>query len=244
MNPSRPPLAPRAWLAAALALACSAGWPQARTTELSWTGQPRSYDVVAEPYLVTGWGAARFGMTVDEVTALIRTSQPAPDVLREDTDPVQRTRVLTLVVPGQAPGPGPATINYVFGASSQRLAAINIAWVLEGNPDAAQRAQLLAAGTRAVAGLVGYQWAPLATARGHVVAPGAVILFAGRDPQGAGIEVRVDGVALELQRPLSASGQVAEPERRSAPPGPARLRIAVAAQPDRPDVYRLPPGQF
>ena len=57
MNPSRPPLAPRAWLAAALALACSAGWPQARTTELSWTGQPRSYDVVAEPYLVTGWGA-------------------------------------------------------------------------------------------------------------------------------------------------------------------------------------------
>ena len=227
-------------LAVALLVGCAQAWAQARVIEFSWTGQPRSYAVHAAPYRIAGHGAARFGMTFDEVAATVG----AGATRQETTDPMQRTRVLTVAVPGLAPGPGPATINYVFGAGSDRLEAVNVAWVLEGDPSPAQREQLLAAGTAAVADLVGHQWEPLSTARGHVVAPGSVILFAGRDASGAGIEVRVDGIALDVQRPLTATGAVAETDRRAAPAGPARLRIAVAKRPDKPDVYRLAPGLF
>ena len=231
--------------AAVLALPLSA-LSQMRPIEISWTGQPDSYLREAEPYSVQGWRSARFGMSRDEVLAAIRADFPQlpGDGVREEVDPVQQTRTLTLVTQNLAPAPGTATVNYVFGATSQRLAAVNVAWIAEGNPGAAERQGLMAGGTSLVGQLVGYFWEPLSTARGHVIGPGSVILFAGRDEAGGGVEVRLDGVALDVEKPLSAAGTVTPPERRTAPPGPARLRLAVAAQPDRPDIRRLAPGLF
>ncbi len=208
---------------------------------ISPTGQPRGYTLRFEPYQITGWGRARFGMSEAEVRAAIAQEFPDAGPVAQTTEPSQGTLVLTVVVPKAEPGPGPATISYVFGASSRTLAAVNVSWLAPGDATPAQRRALIAAGSELLAGLLGSYWAPLTTARGHVLAPGVVILFASRDPQGHGIEVRLDGVPLDLQRP-SSNGVPRPLERMVAPPGSARLRLSVVADPLRPDVRRPPSG--
>lgn len=215
----------------------------ARPIGLTATGQPATYDLHFEAYRVQGYGPAQFGMPADVVRAVVAKSYPGASPLSETTDPVGRTQVLTTVVPQLAPGPGPATISYVFGATTKKLVAVNVHWIAAGDATPAQRQAMLEAGTQVVAGLVGSYWAPMSTARGHVLAPGVVILFASRDAEGHGIEVRLDGVALDVQR-ASTNGSARPLERIAPPPGSARLRVAVVANPQRPDVYRVTPGSF
>lgn len=210
---------------------------------ISPTGQPRNYAMTFRPYQLQGYGRARFGMTPDEVKAVIAADYAGASAPKEDIDRVTRTRTLVVMVPTLAPGPGPATLSFVFGAQSQRLAAINVYWIAPGEATAQQREAIIAAGSQVLAGLVGSYWAPMSTARGHVLAPGVVILFASRDAAGHGIEVRLDGVPLAVQRP-ARDGKPRPLERMPAPPGPARLRLAISADPDHPDVFRLPAGSF
>lgn len=217
---------------------------------ISFTGQPTSFLVQSEPYVVQGFGRARLGMSMDEVKASIAADYPQVLSTKEDDDAVDRTRSMAILVPALAPAPGRATISFVFGHRSQRLAAINIAWVLEGEPSDAQRDALLAAGTQLTGALVGYQWNVGSFIRGHVPAPGTLVMFSGQDAQGGGVEVRLDGVALAMEQRVDnseASGGAASARaalRVPAPKGAARLRYSLVAQVDRPDVYRPAPGSF
>lgn len=217
---------------------------------ISFTGQPTSFLVQSEPYVVQGFGRARLGMSMDEVRASIAADYPQVLSTRQDDDAVDRTRSMAILVPALAPAPGRATISFVFGHRSQRLAAINIAWVLEGEPSAAQRDALLAAGTQLTGALVGYQWNVGSFIRGHVPAPGTLVMFSGQDAQGGGVEVRLDGVALAMEQRAAnaqASGAAASAPaalRVPAPKGAARLRYSLVAQVERPDVYRPAPGSF
>jgi hypothetical protein len=230
----------RSQLAAGLcfALLFSSMSATAQQVLLSSTAQPQSFEVRLEPYVVTGFGAVRFGMMPDEVKRVIGREFPGAE-LREEFDPVQRTPVLNLVLPALAPAEGvpplgPVTLNYVFGHASGRLMAINLDWIVTD----AEHDALVAAGGVYTASVAGYQWQPIHNARGHVTGASSVVLFAGRDMANAGLEVRLDGVPLEVLHP---DGSV---ERRAAPGGGARLHIGLAQQPDRPDIYRLPDGTF
>lgn len=215
------------------------------TFELSLTGQPREYDIQMEPYVVRAFGRARFGMTVEEVKAVIAGDFPAALAGAKDVvDPVERTRSLTVVVPQLPPAPAPATISYVFGHATQKLIATNVSWQFDGDPAAAQRQQLLAAGTRLAADLVGHQWPPLASGRGRVTGPGVLVLFTGRDEAGGGVELRLDGVALDVERPSPPGAAPLPPVHRPAPAGPARLRLSLVANALQPDIYRVPAGRF
>lgn len=230
-------------LVAALASTPAAAQQPAGPIGISPTGQPRSYDLTFDPYVIKGFGRATFGMSVEEVRALIRSGYPAAAPASDETDAVARTRSLTIVVPDLAPAPGPATVSFVFGASSTRLAAVNVSWLATGDATPAQREALTQAGATLVGTLSGSYWPPMSTARGHVLAPGIVILFAGQDAAGHGIEIRLDGVPLLVQRP-SGTATPRPAERIAAPAGPARLRLAVVENAQRPDVFRLAPGSF
>lgn len=217
--------------------------PSGEAMELSQTGQPVSHLFGFEPAEVTGFGAAQFGMTVDEVIAIaLRDYREA--VVERNFDPVRQTALVHVRMPRLAPTPespalGPVSITYVFGYTSDRLIAVNLNWYTEGDATAAEREALLAAGTAYVARLLGHFWEPFSTFRGLVAGPNAVLLFAGRDEADRGIEVVVDGVDLEV---------VTLPEGvttfRPAPPGPARLRIGLSERPDDPDVFTIPAGDF
>lgn len=212
---------------------------------ISFTGQPTSFLVQSAPYVVQGFGRARLGMTMDEVKAAIAADHPQVISTKEDANAVDRTRSIAILVPALAPAPGRATISYVFGHQSQRLAAINISWVLEGEPSAAQRKALLAAGTQLTGELIGYQWSVGRFIRGHVPGPGTLVMFSGQDEQGGGAEVRLDGMALAMEQRIAHADAPARPAVQvPAPPGAARLRYSLVAQVDRPDVYRPAPGSF
>jgi hypothetical protein len=228
-------------------LACALAWPVAAMCAdadgagISLTGQPRSWDVQGKPFENDGFDGARWGMTMDEVKAVIAASMPdALATARLQVDPAARTTALAVTVPTLAPGPGPAEISYVFGAAGKRLVAVHQTWTVPGNPDDAQRAALLRAATVLTSELVGYQWPGFATTRGRVTAPGELILFAGRDVHGGGVEIRVGGVALDVELP----GAVRRQAHRAAPAGPAHLRKSLVADIDHPDIYTIPPGAF
>lgn len=217
--------------------------PSRAAVMLSETGQPESYVLSFSQADLTGFGQVAFGMTVDEVDAAVAYMFPEAD-LESTLEPVQQTRILHLTVPQlapvpSAPSPGPASLTYVFGASSERLMAININWYVEGDATLAQRNALLATGTAYVADLLGYMWEPFSTSRGVVIGSNAVVLFAGRDQAGRGVEVIVEGVPLDVV--VLPSGEV---EHRPVNSGPAHLRIRLAARPDNPDVFTIPAGSF
>lgn len=212
---------------------------------ISFTGQPKSFLVESKPYVVKGFGRARLGMSMEEVKASIAADHPQVISTKEDVDTVDRTRAIAILVPALAPAPGRATISYVFGHQSQRLAAINVSWVLEGEPSAAQRDALMAAGTQLTGELVGYQWTVGSFVRGHVPGPGTLVMFSGQDAQGGGVEVRLDGVALAMEQRIAGADAPARPTVWApAPKGPARLRYSLVSQVERPDVYRPAAGSF
>ena len=228
-------------------LACALAWPVAAACadangyEISLTGQPRSWDVQGVPFENPGFQGARWGMSMDEVKAVIAASMP--DALagaRLQVDAAARTTALAITVPTLAPGPGPAQISYVFGAGSKRLVAVHQTWTIPGNPGDVQRAGLMRNATTLVSELVGYQWPDFATTRGRVTAPGDLIMLAGRDFHGGGVEIRVGGMPLEVELP----GAVRKQAHRPAPAGPAHLRKSLVASIDHPDIYSIPPGAF
>jgi hypothetical protein len=228
-------------------LACVLAWPvaamcaEANGDAISLTGQPRSWDVQGKPFENEGFNGARWGMSMDEVKAVIAASMPdALATARVQFDDAARTTALAITVPVLAPGPGPAEISYVFGAAGKRLVAVHQTWTIPGNPGAVQRAGMLRATTTLAGELVGYQWPDFATTRGRVTAPGELILFAGRDFHGGGVEIRVGGVALDVELPGAVRSQV----HRAAPAGPAHLRKSLVASIDHPDIYTIPPGAF
>lgn len=214
---------------------------QEKLVALSMTGQPQTYSLHAGAYPIRGYGNAHFGMSVAAVKGLITQDYPhSLSNLKDEIDPVQKTRVLTIVAPELAPGPGPATISYVFGAASKKLIAVNVYWLFTGMATQAQQTQLTQAAQLLAADLVGYRWPIFSVARGHVLAPGVLLVFSGKDEAGGGIEVRLNGVAYTLEERHASAVSAPFPETRVTPGGSAQLRLSMVTSIDKPDIEVLP----
>jgi hypothetical protein len=213
-----------------LAVACMAGAHAAPAPafELSLTAQPNRYVIHAAPYVIAGHGRARFGQSMAEVRAIVAADLPGAATALRDTpggDPL-----LTVVAPRLAPGPGPATLHYLFGRRDRRLVGVDVTWATEGPVTPAQRAELVEAARTAASAFSGWQWPPLATSSGHVLPDGVLIVFSGHDAGGAGVEVRLDGVDLDIEpHAATASAPASVAERRVPKPGRARLRLKFLA---------------
>ena len=216
--------------------------------EISWTGQPDSFPLNMRRAQVTGFAGLNFGMGIEQVEQFVRDTWPAANIERQH-DPVQRVTMLVFNIDDLAPvadvpefsavpAPAPATVTCVFGYQSQRLATVNVDWYAGRSASEAQREALLTAGSAYTAHMLGDVWPMAHSSRGHVLDDGVLLMFAGRDIEGHGVEVRVHGIAMEI---LNPDGTVVQ---RPAPPGQAHLHIGVSAQPDEPDVFRLPDNSF
>lgn len=204
--------------------------PQLPREEVSLSGQPHSWTVRGEPAKITGAYGARWGMDIAQVKAAIALAWPnALATAKVGADDAAGTLALEVTLPALEPGPGAAHVSYVFSADERRLVGVHSTWAISGNPSETERAPMLKAAAALAGELVGYQWPVFATARGRVVAPGELVVFAGRDEAGAGVEVRLGGAALDVELPGAQRRQ----EHRAAPAGPAVLRqtfVANAAQ--------------
>lgn len=223
------------------------GQVSAQTLEISPTGQPDSFPLTMRSAQVSGFQGLELGMTVEQVREVIGATWPAAQI-EESYDPVQRINMLVFTLDVLEPvtsvpelvvsSPAPATVTCLFGYQSERLATINLDWYVEGNATPAQRQALLDAGSAYTALMLGDLWPMMQSSRGHVLADGVLLLFAGRDREGRGVEVQIHGVAMEVTQP---GGDV---QQRPAPEGPARLHIGLSLMPDKPDVFRLPDNSF
>jgi hypothetical protein len=202
----------------------------------SKTGQPDAFDIMGKPYVVVGYRSAKWGMTPAETRAAIAIDFPAAKISDDVRDPLNRTTVVSAALDRLSPGPGPAVVSYVFGATSGRLMHVNVDWTI-GAPTVNYRVALTVAGSRLVADFAGYFWKLLTVARGMPVGPNELILFAGTGEAGGAVEVRLIGVGYTVQ---TAAGVL-----DSAPPkGSAALHMAFAQTDANPDAYMIKPGEF
>ncbi|MTV37211.1 hypothetical protein [Duganella radicis] len=194
--------------------------------ELSLTGQPRSWQVREHRYRCNGYGRARWGMDLPTVMGIVAREHPrAEGAPRYEIDSLSGERRLELTLPALPPGPGPARLRYIFGAECGRLCEIHLHWISGGDPTHEERLPLVQAASRLTGDLMSYRWSGLSTVRGAVRGPGALLLFSGRDEDGATVEISLDGVAFDVERP----GTPGRPEHRPAPRGPAALRLSYKA---------------
>jgi hypothetical protein len=188
-------------------------------------------------YEITGFRGAKFGMSPAEVRAA--AAKDFGDVkLLANANPAEGTQALQLDLPRLDPGPGPAQATYIFGARSHTLARINVVWVTGPNPTGEERAAILN-GAILLAHYFQTLPAPLKASLGaKPMGPNAIMMFAGVDQQGAGIELVAEGVSYKIDATQGASSF------SPAPVGPALLRVSYVRDVANPDVIKIAPGAF
>lgn len=180
-------------------------------------------------FRVEGYGRLRFGMDAEQIKSVLKLDFPqANPVLIDRIDGVSRSRVLTLELPALDPGPGVATISCVFGATSQRLIAVNVIWLAAGKASQAQETSFINAAAKLANTYAAQPWPLFNTTYGTVVAPGVSVVFTGHDEAGGAAEIKLQGVTT----PLGVSS------------GPSSLRLTLVDNAGRPDIYRLAAGSF
>ena len=178
---------------------------------------------------ITGFRTARFGMGEAEVRqAMVRDFQARPGAIVALDNANEGTRVLSMVVPALEPGPGPATVSYILGASTKRLMHVNVAWFAGASQ--AERDRLAAAGLLLARHFQERDWAPGRVGAGVREAPLTLLLFAGVDKRGSAVELRLSGVPVA--EPGGATDLVPSD-------GPSELRLAYSANAARPDITRM-----
>jgi hypothetical protein len=200
----------------------------ALTTVLA-TAQP-----AAAVHRIAGFRSAQFGMDASQVQAAIAQDfKPAADAVVVLENPTEKTRIILLRLALLEPGPGPASVSYIFGATSKRLMHINVVWKSDGTPPDDFRNKTAAAGVQMASYFQSLAWKPGSTTSGVADGGKGVVLFAGIDPGNAAVEVRVSGVATN-----GLDGVAAKPE------GAAQLLVSYIADINKPDVYSIKPKDF
>ena len=179
---------------------------------------------------VTGFRSAHFGMTEDAVRAAAAADFAIdPDALMDGINTVERTRVLTALVPGVLPEGGTAQLSYIFGYRSKALIQVGLLWNAGTDPD-------LTPDTIAANGDV--LQAHFLNA-GHVaetvsvdtILDGGILLYSGADAEGR-------SVILLLQ------GRFADDVPGRLPLTATSLTLLYAEDPENPDIFRIGDGEF
>ena len=94
----------------------------AQAQEQPKQAQEQSRQAQEQPkYEVSGFRDARFGMTEAEVRAAVKKSFAVKDTdIKTGANPIEGTALLIVRVDSLDPGPGPATITYIFGNKSKK----------------------------------------------------------------------------------------------------------------------------
>jgi hypothetical protein len=213
-----------------VSLLLALGLPLASTAQVA----PSATAAASAEYRVDGFRSARFGMRLPEVKAAIaRDFEVAPSSVKELDHPAERTKLLLVELPALEPGPGAATVSYLFGASSQRLVHVNVAWTSAANAGEAERNQYTGAGLQLAKYFQALPWKENATMGNRPQGANGLLLFVGVDAKRSAVELHLTGIAI-----VGAAGP--GPEAL----GPTQLRIAYIANVEQPDVATVKAGAF
>jgi len=179
---------------------------------------------------VAGFRSARFGMSEDEVRAAAALDFGiAPEDMVDGINTVERTRVLTALVPDVLPEGGIAQLSYIFGYRSKALIQVGVLWATTTDPEL--KPQTIAAnGDVLQAHFLGAGYRPDSITADMMLDTG-ILLFRGADAEGR-------TVILLLQ------GRFADNVPGRLPLTATSLTLLYAEDPDRPDIFRLEDGNF
>ncbi len=188
----------------------------------------------AEPAVVDGYRSARFGMNEAEVKRAIKTDFSVDEPAKAVND-TERTNIL--MVPGKSliPDSPPATVSYIFGATTAKLIQVNVVWGDNGGVDAKQ----IVPTTNA---LVAYfldkgSYAKDSVAVNQGLPDGTVLVFRGADAKGR-------MVVLQLVPILDPADEKKAGKEKPVEFKKAMLRLSYIANPTKPDVFRIEKGRF
>jgi len=174
---------------------------------------------------INGFRHAAFGMSEAEARTAIKTDFPGATIA-EAANATEGTPLLQVSQAQLEPGPGPATVTYIFDTTTKALTTIKLAWVLPSSATAAERAAVLTAGMQLAAYFQNQKPQPSRTASFRVTSTDSVSLYAAIDRKNAAVEVAADGVITGSDR------------QKTPPAGPALLRVSYIADVSPPDIAR------
>jgi hypothetical protein len=186
-------------------------------------------------YETTGFRSAHFGMTDGDVRAAIKADLGASADIKTATNSIERTTLLSATVPSLDPGPGAATVVYIFGYKSKKLIQVNIIWA--GATAGGDAQPYLVAGLQLANYFKGFSWKDGKVVAGAPSGPNGIVMFAAEDEKNGLVQVTVEGLALEKQ----VEGKT---ELGPKPTTPLMLRLAYVADGRSPDVFHLEQGRF
>ena len=91
----------------------------------------------AEPAIIDGYRSAHFGMNEAEVKKAIKADFSVDDPAKALNE-TERTAALLVRGKTLVPDSPPATVSYIFGATTAKLIQVNVVWGDSGGVDAKQ----------------------------------------------------------------------------------------------------------
>ena len=169
---------------------------------------------------IEGFRSARFGMKEAQVRAAIRADFGLADAaVKASQHPVERTRVLEIVVRDLVEGTGDGQIAYVLGQRSKALIQVNILWNAVG-PAGADMVTGLANVLRNYFLTDDMRFKKETIARNVPTSDGRLVVFRGADDKQRAIEL-----ILAVAGPTSSR------------PAVRQLRLSYILSPDKPDAH-------
>ncbi len=188
----------------------------------------------AEPATIDGYRSAHFGMTEAEVKKAIKADFSVDEPARAVND-TERTAVL--IVPGKTlvPDSPPATVSYIFGATTAKLIQVNVVWGDAGGVDAKQ----VVPTTNALAAyfLDKGSYAKDSVAVNQGLPDGTVLVFRGADAKGRMVVLQLVPIVDPVDEKKASKDKPVEFKK-------AMLRLSYIANPTKPDVFRIEKGKF
>ncbi len=188
----------------------------------------------AEPAIIDGYRSSHFGMTEAEVKKAIKADFSVDDSVKAVNE-TERTTIL--IVPGKTliPDSPPATVSYIFGASTAKLVQVNVVWGGAGGVEAKQIVPTTHALATYFLDKGGYAKNSVAVNQG--LPDGTVLVFRGADAKGRMVVLQLVPIADPVDDKKAGKDKPIEFKT-------VMLRLSYIANPLKPDVYRIEKGRF
>jgi hypothetical protein len=200
----------------------------ARDIENRFALAPGAFLSAAAPYRIDGFRSVRFGMTENEVLPLAaRDLNVLPVAIERLEYSKEGTTVLVGGTMRLDPGPTPARVSYVFGATSRKLVQIVVQWSYPADATELQRQSIVDAGLHLAAHLSAIDKAAVRSDSGGAIGSD-LILHRAWDRAGASLALSMSGVPFDRM----VDGKPAP----VMPSGPPTLRLVYARDAEHPDI--------
>lgn len=197
---------------------------------LAETPAPAADAAPAPSFAVTGFRSAKFGMTEEEVRQAIASDFSVPETeIGTGRNVLERTRILSVVIPDVLPEGGKTRVSYIFGYRSKALIQVVLSWSPE--TDSSITTDLLRDNGSVLQNYFLSQGFVPDSVKTNVIVDNGLVLFRGADAAG-------HVVLLMLQGRFSDGtdgGRVLSPDS---------LELIYMKDPDNPDVFEVESGSF